>query len=350
MIYYDFTRLEGMYLPKISVIVPVYKAENYLEKCVRSVLEQDFADWELILVDDGSPDSSPALCDRFAAEDSRIRVLHQENGGVSVARNNGMAAATGDWLAFLDSDDWMEAHALSTLYTALTESGANCAVCGHWLAYDNGSAVEEHPPLPDGVYPAEVVRQSFSVPLLCDRLREGAVNGYVWRCLLSRRTIEQAGIRFSGAYLEDELFLIEYFACDVTAAVVDKPLYYYYQNPLSVTKRYLKDFCATFFASLALKDRLVEQYAIPVTPDWRDNTCWAGLLMAVGNEFAASNPAPRSQRLHNVKAMCAIPEFAHALKHYIPQGMGKKKALVAQLLRKKQFTLLAALYAVKNRG
>ena len=339
-----------IFLPKISVIVPVYKAENYLEKCVRSVLEQDFTDWELILVDDGSPDGSPTLCDRFAGEDGRVRVLHQENGGVSVARNNGMAMAEGDFIAFLDSDDWMAPQALSLMYGRLVETGANTVMGGNWLAYDGGNTAEEHPPLPEGVYPPAVVRQSCSVPLLCDRLREGAANGYVWRCLLSRRLIEKAGIRFSGAYLEDELFLIEYFACDVTLAVVDQPVYYYYQNPMSVTKRYLKDFTGTFFASLALKEKLVEQYAIPVTPDWKDNTCWAGLLMAVGNEFAASNPAPRKERQNNVKALCAIPAFAHALEHYVPQGMGKKKTVVAQLLRRRMFGLLGLLYAVKNRG
>ena len=337
-------------MPRISVIVPVYKAERFLDKCVRSVLAQDFTDWELILVDDGSPDGSPALCDRFAAEDCRIRVLHQENGGVSVARNNGMDLAEGDLIAFLDSDDWMAPNALSTMHEKLVETGADCVICGHWLAYDNGSAVEEHPPMPAGVYPPEVTRQGNSVPLLCDRLREGAVNGYVWRCLLSRRTIRMNNIRFSGAYLEDELFLIEYFACGVTAAVVDQPLYYYYQNPMSVTKRYLKDFTATFFASLALKEELIARYEIPVSPDWKDNSCWAGLLMAVGNEFAASNPAPRSRRRHNVKALCAIPEFAHALTHYVPQGLGRKKALVARLLRLRMFTLLGLLYAVKNRG
>ena len=337
-------------LPRISIIIPAYRAEPYLENCVRSVTGQDFQDWELILVDDGSPDATGAICDRLASEDGRIRVLHQENGGVSVARNNGLAMAEGDLIAFVDCDDWLAPNALSAMHRLLVSSGVSTVACGNYLAYEDGRTVSEAPPLPGGVYTAEQARQGVALPLLCDRLREGAVNGYVWRYLFDRKVIQNAGIRFSGAYLEDELFLIEYFSNGVTLAVTEEPLYYYYQNPMSVTKRYLKDFTGTFFASLALKDKLVTQYQLPVTPDWRDNTCWAGLLMAVGNEFAASNPAPRSQRRRNVKALCRIPEFAHALAHYQPQGLGRNKAVVAQLLRRRMFGTLGLLYAVKNRG
>lgn len=336
-------------MPKISVIIPAYKAEAYLDKCVRSVMAQDFTDWELILVDDGSPDGTPALCDKLAAGDSRIRAIHQANGGVSVARNNAMDAARGDFIAFLDSDDWMAPNALSAMHELLVSSGVNTVACGNWLAHDNGSSAEEKPPLPAGVYTAEQAKAGIAVPLLCDRLREGAVNGYVWRYLFDRRVIENARIRFSGAYLEDELFLIEYFSCNVTLAVVDAPLYYYYQNPMSVTRRYLKDFTATFMASLALKDRLVEQYKIHVTGDWRDNTCWAGLLIAVSNEFARGNPISGREKRRHVKAICALPEFAHAIAHYTPEGMGRNKTIVAQLLRRRMIFPLSLLYAVKNR-
>lgn len=335
-------------MPAISVIIPAYNAEAYLEKCVRSVVAQDFADWELILVDDGSGDSTPALCDRLAAEDGRIRVVHQPNGGVSAARNNGMAQAQGNYIAFADADDWLAPNALSVLHGLLAD-GANTAACGNYLSHADGTNVPEQPPLPAGVYDARQAKDGVAVPLLCDRLRAGCVNGYVWRYLFDRRVIESNHIRFSGAYLEDELFLIEYFSCSVTLAVTEQPLYYYYQNPRSVTRRYLPTFVDTFLASLARKDKLVEKYAIPVAADWRDNTCWAGLLMAVGNEFAASNPSPLGEKRRKVKAICAIPAFAHALAHYEPAGMGRNKAIVAALLRRKGFFPLSLLYAVKNR-
>lgn len=94
--------------PEISIIVPVYQVEKYLNECIDSILAQTFTDFELILVDDGSPDNCPALCDAAAKRDSRVRVIHKQNGGVSTARNAGLDAAQGNWIAFVDSDDTVE--------------------------------------------------------------------------------------------------------------------------------------------------------------------------------------------------------------------------------------------------
>lgn len=337
-------------MPKISVITPAYQAASHLEKCVESVLAQDFSDWELILVDDGSTDATPALCDRLAATDPRVRVLHQENLGVSAARNNGMALAQGGLIAFLDADDWLAPNALGALYGLLTASGAETAACGNYLAWPDGHTVREAPPLPPGVYTSGQARDGVALPLLCDRLREGAVNGYAVRYLFDRSLIEAAGLRFSGAYLEDELFVIEYFAAGASLAVTGEPLYFYYQNPASVTRRYLPSFPGTFLASLARKEELAGRYRLAVTASWRDNACWAGLLMAVANEFARGNAASRREKRQSVRAVCAIPEFAHALACYKPEGMGRNKAVVAWLLRKKWIGALSLLYAVKNRG
>ena len=95
-------------IPKISVIIPVYNAEKYLYRCIDSVLVQTFTNWELLLIDDGSKDSSGVICDEYAAKDARVRVFHKENGGVSSARNLGLDNARGEWVAFVDSDDYIE--------------------------------------------------------------------------------------------------------------------------------------------------------------------------------------------------------------------------------------------------
>ena len=124
--------------PKISVIVPVYGVEAYLDRCVQSICAQTFADFELILVDDGSPDNCPALCDAWAAKDDRIRVLHQQNQGLSGARNSGIDAARGQYLSFLDSDDYIEPDMLQKLVTALETSGAQIAVCNLVYEDENG--------------------------------------------------------------------------------------------------------------------------------------------------------------------------------------------------------------------
>lgn len=116
--------------PKISVIVPVYKVEPYLRKCLDSIVNQTYRNLEIILVDDGSPDNCGAICDEYAAKDGRIQVIHQENGGVSATRNAGLDAATGDWIGFVDSDDWIEPDMYQYLLENVQSYKADVATCG----------------------------------------------------------------------------------------------------------------------------------------------------------------------------------------------------------------------------
>lgn len=112
-------------MPKISVIIPIYKVERYLDACVASVVGQTYADLEIILVDDGSPDGCPAICDAWAQKDARIRVIHQKNGGLSAARNSGLDVCTGDYIAFVDSDDRLEPDALQKAWETKQRTGAD---------------------------------------------------------------------------------------------------------------------------------------------------------------------------------------------------------------------------------
>ena len=128
-------------IPVVSVIVPVYKVEPYLRRCVDSILNQSFQDFELILVDDGSPDSCGAICDEYAARDSRIHVIHQENKGLSGARNTGIDHANGEYLAFVDSDDKWSPYFLESLYKALKEHDADISQC-RW-EYMHGDEIKE---------------------------------------------------------------------------------------------------------------------------------------------------------------------------------------------------------------
>ena len=116
-------------MPKISVIVPVYKVEAYLQECVDSILAQTFEDFELILVDDGSPDNCGAICDAYAGKDSRVKVIHQENQGLSGARNTGIEASKGEFLTFVDSDDMVSPQYLEVLINLFCDN-TDVAVCG----------------------------------------------------------------------------------------------------------------------------------------------------------------------------------------------------------------------------
>lgn len=336
-------------MPSISVIVPVYQAEKFLESCVESVSRQTFAGWELLLVDDGSSDGSPALCDRFAAGDSRIRVFHQpKNQGVSEARNRGLREARGEAVAFLDADDRFEPQTLETLWGLMAREGADTAGCAHLNVTAAGVSPELL--LPAGVYGPEAIRENIVYPLLGDRLRAPVFNGFIWRYLFSASILRSANIRFEGAYLEDEIFLMEYFCNARKLAVTETPLYRYLLNLDSATHKYMKDFLQVFGRFMERKEALAERYHLEeARPLWRENSCWAGLLIAIGNEYARGNPASIRQRQKAVEALCQRPDMAQAIERLAPEGLSRNKQMVANLVRGKHFFTLTQLYRLKNR-
>ncbi len=340
-------------MPQISVIVPVYRAEDFLRKCTESILSQTFSELELLLIEDGSPDQSGALCDQIAAEDARVRVFHKENGGVSSARNLGMQEARGDYLAFADSDDWLPPDALSLLYHALKAAEADTAGGAHMRMEVDGHGEKEPGAMPAGVYAPSDIRTGIINRLVGERMgKPGEVlNGFVWRFLFSKALIQAHHITFDGAYLEDELFLLDYFCHAKRLAMVEESVYYYLQNPQSVTRRYLADYMQTFTRFMKQKRALVEKNGLAEDcPLWEENSNWSGLLIAIGNEFARTNPASLAEKRRRVQALCGRPEMAQAIAAIAPQDLGRNKQLVADLVRKKHFMLLSLLYAVKNRG
>lgn len=337
-------------MPSISVIVPVYQAKSYVEKCVESVVKQTFSDWELLLIDDGSTDGSAALCDDCAAADERVRVFHRrKNAGVSEARNLGLREAKGDYIAFLDVDDRFEFRALETLWSLREQSGADTVGCAHLnLGVDGSKSVELL--LPAGIYDQEQIREKIVYPLLGDRLTQPVFNGFIWRYLFSAELLRRHKITFEGAYLEDELFLMEYFCCAQRLAVTEQPLYRYFWNPSSATHRYMKDFLKVFRRFMQRKEALVERYELEsARPQWRENSNWAGLLIAIGNEYAKGNDKTIRQRQRAVEELCASPEMAKAIAEVTPVGMSGNKQMVAALVKGRHYFMLTQLYRLKNR-
>lgn len=216
-------------MPGISVIVPVYKVEAYLSRCVDSILNQTFRDFELILVDDGSPDSCGQMCEDYAAQDSRIHVIHQENGGLSAARNAGIdwvfKNSGSQWLAFVDSDDWVAPEYLERLYGAVQETECRVSVCG--LYRTAGEAL----PAPEGEAPQVLAAEEY----YCSESIHGGTTMVAWNKLYHRSLFET--LRYpKGKLHEDEFttYLAVYEAQKV--AVLAAPLYAYFQNPAGITQ------------------------------------------------------------------------------------------------------------------
>ena len=210
----------------ISVVIPVYKVEAYLTACVESVLAQTYQNIEIILVDDGSPDRCPQMCDEFAARDSRIRVIHKQNGGLSSARNAGIDAAQGAYLAFLDSDDLWTPVFLDRLHTALTEADADFAVCLF-------QRFQGEPPkgLPESAQ-TEELSQREAFECLFNIRNENMV---VAPNKLYRRHLF-ASIRYPvGKLHEDEAVIHEVIGGAERIAWVEEAHYLYRQAPNSIT-------------------------------------------------------------------------------------------------------------------
>lgn len=337
-------------MPSISVIVPVYQAKDFLHRCADSVLRQTFPDWELILVNDGSTDGSAALCDRFAAKDSRVRVFHRKkNQGVSEARNLGLNEARGDYIAFLDADDCYEFHALETLWNLREQSGADASACAITCLWPDGRQ-EVQAQLPAGIFGEEELREKLVFPLTGDRLTQPVFNGYSVCYLFSADLIRKHHIAFDGPYLEDELFVLEYFCNAHSLAVTDQPLYLYFFHRESATRHYMADFSQVFSSFMKRKEALVAKYGLEsARPQWRESSNWAGLLIAVGNEYAQGSPKTIRQRQKAVKEFCRQPEMEKAIRELVPTGLSPNKQMVANLVRKKHFFTLTQLYRLKNR-
>ena len=128
-----------MKMPLISVVLPIYNIESYLDRCMEAVLNQTYSNLEILMVDDGSPDGCPQICDRYAEQDSRVRALHKENGGLSDARNYGIARARGEYITCIDPDDYVDPDYVEYLYRLIDKYETRMSICQHVTEYDNGS-------------------------------------------------------------------------------------------------------------------------------------------------------------------------------------------------------------------
>lgn len=208
--------------PLISVIVPIYNVEMYLIKCIESFLGQTHSNLEIILVDDGSPDGCPEICDKYALKDARIRVIHKKNGGLSDARNAGLEIATGDYIGFVDSDDWIAPDMYEYLLQGICGYNSDISYCGFinvhdtWVDYNNEKA--------DMVYSSETALNE----LFIDRLKN-----YAWNKLYKAELWEN--IRFPvGRKFEDILTNYKLFERAKRISILKEPKYYYLNRSDSI--------------------------------------------------------------------------------------------------------------------
>lgn len=208
--------------PLISVIVPVYNVELYIQTCLDSIIGQTYKNLEIFLIDDGSSDRSGAICDEYAMKDSRIKAMHKENSGVSAARNLGLKHATGDWVLFVDADDWIDPKHIKRLLEPAQNGQVDCVICGY---------VEEYP------HTAFVRHIDLDMPLTGGQaifymLRPDLYQGFLWNKLFKKEVIDRNELYLNETlfYLEDLAFCATFFCQSRLVCCIESDSYHYRQR------------------------------------------------------------------------------------------------------------------------
>ena len=213
--------------PKISVIVPVYNVEQFLPRCINSILAQTFTDFEVLLINDGSTDNSGRICDEYAKKDNRIRLFHKGNGGVSSARNIGLKNVKGELICFIDSDDYLDKKFLQRMVKAMEENDVDLVCCGCYRESTDGTLLW---------------KRNIKTTTLYDR-RQAVIElftptsfvGWPWNKIYKASLIKENGLEFNETikYCEDDVFVLQYILHIQKACYISDILYHYVENSMS---------------------------------------------------------------------------------------------------------------------
>ncbi len=228
----------------VSVIVPVYKVEKYLSRCVDSITGQTYGELEIILVDDGSPDACPHMCDGYAAADPRVKVIHKQNEGLGYARNTGLEAVRGEYVTFVDSDDWIGERHIENLVREMQDKRADIVIGSHTVVTDGGERHAHPLRIEKKVYEGEALRRDILLSYVgadTGFLQDVVIDSSCWSNLYSSAVIMSNGIRFPSekeAVAEDLFFNVSYLHHCNRAAVIEENGYFYFENTSSISRKY----------------------------------------------------------------------------------------------------------------
>ena len=240
----------------ISVIVPIYKIEAYLSKCIDSILAQSFTDFELILVDNGSPDNCPLICDEYAKKDDRIKVIHKEHGQLLSGRKEGLRNAKGKYIAYIDGDDWVDKFYLDILFKLAEVNNSDLVVSGHFRELDG--KIETVKPAYTGVFDENEIKNSILPKAMYNgAFCEHEISTYVWSKLFKRELLNEVLFEVPGEIVMGEDAAITYTYLTITKKLTISriPLYYYRQRHDSILKS-TKNTAIEFYRLGLLKDFL----------------------------------------------------------------------------------------------
>lgn len=294
--------------PIISVIIPIYKVEQYLSKCVESVLNQTYKYLEIILVDDGSPDKCGVMCDEYANNDSRIKVIHKENGGLSDARNAGLKLARGDYIGFVDSDDWVEPEMYETMMNYIIKYEADLAIC--CVSKERADKIEVQNIGRDFIYSRQKA--------LYELIRDIDVQSFAWNKLYRRTLFRE--IEFpKGRLFEDTLTTYRVFEKIRRAVHINKSFYHYLRREDSILGSWPLSIEIAF--CLAKQERLISMSVknLELLPLLQNN--YMITFYEIKRRFLLCN---KSERKENAKLLKPIFRFVKNNLHNFTSSMQMK--------------------------
>lgn len=248
--------------PKISIIVPCYKVEQYLDRCMQSLLNQALKNIEIILIDDGSPDNIPVMCDNYAKNDNRVKVIHKKNSGLGLARNSGLDIASGEYVAFVDSDDFVDIEMYLSLYEKANQNNCDAVFCSYYIEKRNGRGwIRSNEIEKDTMFLGKEI-DLFMLDMIASSPSEIIDRRYamsVWHAIYKREIIENSYIRFLSEReiaSEDIPFQISFLKRSHRIEYINQAYYYYCNNSNSLTATFKKE---KFYNFLRLYDILSEE-------------------------------------------------------------------------------------------
>lgn len=348
--------------PKVSIIIPVYNTEMYLTQCIDSVTAQTLKDIEIIIVDDGSNEECATLCDELAKGDSRIKVIHKENAGVGLARNSGLEIARGEYVGFIDSDDYITSGMYETLYTAALKHDADLVLSGVCFVDGNtfsqkGECTEKHYFNEDTIFEGEGMKDLLlgvvgSLPKEYEDSRYGVS---VWKNIFRRSLIEKESIEFLSQrkfMSEDTLFMVDFVKKAQKAVGVHGAFYCYRRNEVSLSKSYKVDrFDKTMFFIGVLEDRLKdtllkEEYALYLD---RLVQGYGRIIASQEIIYARDNKIKYRNLKKRLKLICEHEKMAEVLKTYPWYQLPKKQAAFAFSMKYKLYFLQKLMVLLRAR-
>jgi glycosyltransferase involved in cell wall biosynthesis len=315
--------------PLISIIIPIYNAERYLHQCIGSILDQTYQNIEIILVNDGSLDQCPTICDEYAAQDDRVTVIHKENGGVSSARNAGIAAAKGEWISFVDADDWIEPDMIELLLSATIQNDNIDIAIGNYFCNYEKKQIAMSPLSNSSCY--LIAKNDLITSSLCGSGLDGINIRTPWGKLYRRCLFASPLVCFKP-YLsmgEDMVFNL-YATMEARSISVQKEAYYHYRiNDSSLCNKFAEN-------TIQREEALLEECDLFVRRFDNENfifayySCLIRSIMVCCSSyfFHINNPHPRSKRLKELKQLLTKEPFSAALNNSSNPYLTTKQQLI----------------------